>query len=282
VETQIKIAVLDLYDGEANEGMRCIRDLLDTFKKESSYSVTYEIFDVRKLLQIPSLDFDVYVSSGGPGSPLTSEGSEWEENYFRLMDGIQMHNQTSSRKKFVFLICHSFQVFCRFYGLAKVNKRKSTAFGAMPIHKTKSGKSETLFGNLRDPFWAVDSRDYQITKPDVSKIKKMGGQVLCLEKERPLVPLERATMAIRFNNQMIGTQFHPEADNDSLFMYLNREDKKKYVIDKYGEKKYTAMLQALNDPEKIKATHNTIIPTFLKQIERYHDAFRKKNLQPQL
>jgi homoserine O-succinyltransferase/O-acetyltransferase len=27
----LKIAVLDLYEGEANEGMRCIRQLLDHF-----------------------------------------------------------------------------------------------------------------------------------------------------------------------------------------------------------------------------------------------------------
>ena len=34
-------------------------------------------------------------------------------------------------------------------------------------------------------------------------------EILCVEKERPHVPYERAVMAIRFNEHMIGTQFLP-------------------------------------------------------------------------
>jgi len=254
---------------------------VEQFKSESEYDVSYEVFDVRKSLEVPSASFDGYISSGGPGSPLTSEGSRWEKLYFGLMNDIQQHNQESNQKKFVFLICHSFQIFCRYYGLAKVSKRKSTAFGVMSIHQTKHGTSEKLLEKLDDPFWAIDSRDYQITKPHVEKINKMGGHVLCIEKERPLVPLERATMAIRFNNEIIGTQFHPEADSDSMYMYMMREDKKSYIIQKYGARKYNDMLEALNDPEKIKTTYSSIIPTFLKQIERHHDRLGQKSLQSQ-
>jgi len=43
-------------------------------------------------------------------------------------------------------------------------------------------------------------------------------------------------MAIRFNEAIIGMQFHPEADSDSLYMYLLRDDKKKMIIDKHGER----------------------------------------------
>jgi len=282
VPKSIRIAVLDLYDGETNEGMRCIRQLLEHFKSESDHEVSYEVFDVRKGLQIPSSQFDGYISSGGPGSPLTSAGSPWEKLYFGLMNDLLQHNRQRVQKKFVFLICHSFQIFCRYYGLAKVSKRKSTAFGVMPVHKTKHAKTEKLLENLDDPFWAVDSRDFQITAPHLEKIEKMRGHVLCIEKERPLIPLERATMAIRFNDEIIGTQFHPEADSDGMYMYLMREDKRSYVVKKYGEHKYTEMLEALNDPEKIKTTNSTIIPTFLKQIERHHDRLGQKNLQSQL
>jgi homoserine O-succinyltransferase/O-acetyltransferase len=276
----LRIAILDLYEGEANEGMRCIKELVEQFKNDSPYIVSSEIFDVRGQIEVPSLDFDIYISSGGPGSPLTSEGSEWERKYFNLMEGILQHNLISSRKKFVFLICHSFQIFCRHYGLAKVSKRRSTAFGVMPVHKTRAGQHEHLLNPLADPFWVIDSRDYQITQPNEAAIKKMGGHVLCLEKERPLIPLERAVMSIRFTNEIIGTQFHPEADYNSMFMYLMREDKKKYVIKKYGEKKYQEMLQNLNDPEKIKKTYHAIIPTFLKQIQGHHDRIRASSLQP--
>lgn len=269
----MKIAILDLYEGETNEGMRCIRQLVEDFKEASSFPVSYKIFDVRKNLEIADLSYDVFISSGGPGSPLTSEGSSWERNYFGLMNEILQHNRTQPfQKKQVFLICHSFQIFCRYYGYAKVTKRKSTAFGVMPVHKTKEGKTEPLLRNLEDPFYAVDSRDYQILQPNEGKIWSGGGNILCIEKDRPFIPLERAVMAIRFNESIVGMQFHPEADADSMHRYLLTDEKKKLVIDKHGEKKYNQMLQMLNEPDKIKLTYRSIIPAFLRSASLIHSA----------
>lgn len=261
----LKIAVLDLYEGEANEGMRCIKELIEQFRDTYQLNLTYQVFDVRLKNEIADLSFDAYISSGGPGSPLQSEGSEWESNFFGLMDGIRKHNsQNPFDKKSVFLICHSFQIFCRHYRYAEVKKRKSTAFGVMTIHKTKAGRHEPLLKNLADPFYAVDSRDYQILSPREEKIWSGGGHVLCIEKERPHIMLERAVMMIRFDESFVGTQFHPEVDSDGMYRYLLFEDKKRSVIANHGEKKYNQMLQYLNEPDKIRLTHRSIIPGFLK------------------
>jgi homoserine O-succinyltransferase/O-acetyltransferase len=263
-ENQINIAVLDLYNGEANEGMRCIRQLIEEFEADCHLMVSYQVFDVRLKNEIPDLSFDVYVSSGGPGNPSESIGSKWEQNYFQLMDSIlEFNRENPTVKKNVLLICHSFQLFCRQYGYGEVSKRKSTSFGVMPVHKTFEGHHDPLFRSLDDPFWAVDSRDYQIIQPNEDKIVADGGAVLCIEKYRPHVDLERAVMAIRFNEAFIGTQFHPEADAVGMRMYLLREDKKEIVIEKYGEKKYWEMLEHLNDPDKIMLTYTTVIPRFL-------------------
>src|SRR5579859_7459378 len=261
----MKIAILDLYEGESNEGMRCIRELVDQFSGEVSFPVTYQVFDVRQHLEVADLSFDVFISSGGPGSPLTSVGSAWEQRYFGLMDSILKHNRENPfQKKFVFLICHSFQIFCRHYGYGKVTRRKSTASGVMPVHKTKAGKKELTLRALADPFYVVDSRDYQLVQPNEAKIWSGGGTILCIEKERPLVPFERAVMAIRFNEAVVGTQFHPEVDSDGMHRYLLRDDKKKIVTERYGEKKYLLMMQMLNEPDKIRLTHKTILPDFLR------------------
>lgn len=133
----------------------------------------------------------------------------------------------------------------------------------MPVHKTDEGMHEPLFRSLDDPLWAVDSRDYQITKPNLEKIKAQGGAVLAIEKFRPHVRLDRAVMAIRFDEAFIGMQFHPEADAPGIRMYLLREDKKELVIEKHGEKKYWDMLDHLNDPDKIMATYHAVVPRFL-------------------
>lgn len=262
---RVKIAVLDLYEGETNEGMRCIRQLIEQFGQQHQTNFEYEVFDVRLKKEIPDLGFDAYISSGGPGSPLESEGSEWEENYFNLMNGIRKYNsQNPYDRKHVFLICHSFQIFCRKYGYATVTKRKSTAFGVMQVNKTKDGRNESLLRGLPDPFYAVDSRNYQIIQPKEEKIWSGGGHILCIEKERPHILLERAVMAIRFDEAFIGTQFHPEADSEGMYRHMILEERKKEVIEKYGEKKYYQMIQFLNEPDKIKLLYKTMIPGFLK------------------
>lgn len=264
-EKKIKVAILDLYEGMENQGMRCIRELLDTFQLPDGYTLMRKEYDVRVKEEVPGLDYDIYISSGGPGSPLESEGSAWENNYFDWLRKVENHNSNaaSTRKKFVLFICHSFQLACRHYAIAEVTKRKSTAFGVFPVHMLNEAATEPLFTGMSDPFYAVDSRDYQVIQPHHSRIRELEATLLCIEKERPHVPLERAVMAVRFNPYMIGTQFHPEADAIGMTMYLQREDKKKTVIENYGLEKWQNMIDHLNDPDKILWTHDHIIPNFL-------------------
>jgi len=166
-------------------------------------------------------------------------------------------------KKHVLFICHSFQLACRYFEIAGITRRKSTAFGVFPVHLQEDGKNEPIFAGLHDPFYTVDSRDYQVIQPDEGRIKQLGAHVLAIEKERPHVPLERAVMAIRFSSYMIGTQFHPEADATGMSMYLQREDKKKTVIAEHGEEKWRSMIEQLDDPDKIRWTYSHVIPNFL-------------------
>lgn len=264
----LKIAVLDLNDGMKNEGMRCIRAILDKTKEKLHNTIIWEEFEIRKSMNIPSLDFDIYISSGGPGSPLESKNTPWENAYFDWLKSINDWNSNPSNlsKKFVFLICHSFQLACRFFEIAEVIKRKSTSFGVFPVHMLKhNGARDPIFQGLEDPFYGVDSRDYQVVQPDRKKVNEMGGEILCIEKERPHVPLERAVMAIRFNPYIVGTQFHPEADAEGMSMYLQQEDKKKNVIDNHGEEKWVSMIEQLNDPDKITLTNSQILPNFILQ-----------------
>jgi len=173
------------------------------------------------------------------------------------------NNPAYVQKKQVFFICHSFQLICRHLNIAKVSKRKSTAFGVFPIHLLSDGRDEMIFEGLKDPFYAVDSRDFQVTEPNHNKLHEMGASILAIEKDRPHVPLERAVMAVRFNENMIGTQFHPEADAIGMSLHLQTEEKKKTVIENYGEEKWRSMITHLNDPEKIMWTYAHILPNFL-------------------
>jgi len=263
--TKIRVAILDLYEGHANEGMRCLRDLLRAFDNSNKADIEWDEFDVRRKNEVPDMSYDIFISSGGPGDPLVSRYSDWERVYFTWLKNVERWNANpaNSQKKFVFFICHSFQLACRHYNIGVVCKRRSTAFGIFPIHLLEAGFEEPVFNGLSDPFYAVDSRDYQVIQPNHNVMQKMGAKILCIEKERRHVPYERAIMGIRFNEYMIGSQFHPEADAEGMMMYLQREDKKLTVIENHGETKWSSMIKHLDDPDKILLTYTHVIPNFL-------------------
>lgn len=262
---QFRIAILDMYNGFENEGMRCIKKIITEFGERESLDLTYEIFDVRQKLEVPGMDYDAYISTGGPGNP-APVGEPWERKFFRFLDQIIQYNTNRQNrvKKSLFLICHSFQMACIHWQLGTVGKRRKTSFGTFPVHKTSGGRKDALLSQLNDPFWIVDSRDFQVIQPNQHGLDSMGAKVLCLEKIRPHVKLERAIMAIRFSKEIVGTQFHPEADAEGMLRYFLREDKKNNIIANHGEAKYNDMIEHLNDPDKIKMTEATVIPTFLK------------------
>ena len=270
----MRIAILDLYDGVANQGMRCIREILNQYSDQFNIDIVWDEFDVRQKNEVPDLSYDLFISSGGPGSPLESIGTEWETVYFNWLHHVEQWNNSEAhvQKKYVFFICHSFQLACRHYDVGNLCKRKSTAFGVFPIHLLQDGQQEHVFRGMRDPFYAVDSRDYQVIEPNHNRLNKIGANVLAIEKERPHVMLERAIMAVRFNDYMIGTQFHPEADAIGMSLHLQTEEKKKTVIENYGFKKWESMIEHLNDPDKIMFTYSHILPNFIT------DAIR--SLQP--
>ncbi|GAB2561581.1 type 1 glutamine amidotransferase [Spirosoma areae] len=261
----VKIAVLDMNNNHANEGMRCIIHLIRNVQGNEPAELAFDVFDVRSNNELPDLDdYDVYISSGGPGSPLAST-DDWEVSYFDLIDQIFDWNRHNERKKFVFLICHSFQLVVRHLDLGYLSRRKSTSFGILPIHKTDEGDVESLLVGLPDPFYAVDSRDYQITEPNMDRLNEMGASILCLEKIRPHVPLDRAVMAIRFSPEVMGTQFHPEADNEGMLRYFLKDEKRNHIISNFGKEKYDDMVAYLQDPDKIALTESIILPGFLRQ-----------------
>lgn len=254
----IRLAILDLYDNTPNQGMRCIQDIVEAYK-----DVEYTVFDVRGKDQVPGLEFDIYISTGGPGSPLEGDGV-WDIRYGRWLDSVWNWNQQPDLpKKHVFFICHSFQIAVNHFKLAKVTKRKSKSFGTFRTHKTE--EFEPLFEALPEPFYIADFRDWQCVQPDWRRMNAMDAKVVALEKIRPHVPLERAIMAIRFSDEIFGTQFHPEADPKSMLWHFMDVEKRTQLIEDHGVEKYQRFIDHLRDKNKIQLTHDTVLPGFMKK-----------------
>ncbi len=269
----LRVAILDLYNGEPNQGMRAIRELLVAQSaKLGGAGLDVVEFDVRRLGEVPSLQHDIYISSGGPGSPYDGEGHRWEHDYFMWLDHLWNHNEReprhSDRRKHALFICHSYQMMCRFFALGRVNERKSESFGVMKTHRTEAGREDPLFDGLPDPFYAADFRHWQVVEPSRIMLEELRGDVLAIEKERPHVPFERATMAIRISDDIAGVQFHPEADPAGMEIHFSNPDRHAHIVKHHGEEKYQQIMHRLRDEDFLKRTHDSVLPNFLRDAAR--------------
>ena len=59
-----------MNNNHVNQGMRNIREISQQFKEHADEDVSITLFDVRFKDEIPDIqDFDIFISSGGPGNP---------------------------------------------------------------------------------------------------------------------------------------------------------------------------------------------------------------------
>ena len=71
-------------------------------------------------------------------------------------------------------------------------------------------------------------------------------------------------MVVRFTEQFVGLQFHPEADALSFIANLKNAERREKIIAMKGKSKFRDMLEDLLDEDKIYKTNETIIPNFLR------------------
>lgn len=264
----IRIALVDMNNNHVNQGFRNIKEISEAFQQSSEENVIIETFDVRFKNEMPNIDeFDIFISSGGPGDP-HREGLEWENRYADFLNAVWDHNQYNEDKKYLFLICHSFQLASIHWKLGNICKRRSYSFGVMPVHKTEEGEQEFLLKNLQDPFYAVDSRAYQFIEPDMERFAELDMKIMAIEKSRPHINLERAVMAIRFSDEIFGTQFHPEADPKGMIENLKDEKNKTAMIENFGMEKYLETMDRIDDEDKIILTRSQILPRFLQSAKK--------------
>jgi GMP synthase-like glutamine amidotransferase len=253
-----RVGVLDLNNGTANLGLRSILQAVALFGgSNGGRQIETEVFDVRAKGELPTRDFDVFISSGGPGSPYDDEGSRWESDYFRWLERVHLRSIPT------LLICHSYELMVRFFGLAIVSERRSPSFGIFPVHPTKAAASDPVMSELEDPFFAADFRDWQVVEADEARFRELDAVILAREKIRPHVRLERAIMAVRVGEHILGVQFHPEASPEGMAQHFQTDRKMKQVVETYGKKTYAKMLALLDDPRALGRTHDVVIPRFL-------------------
>ncbi len=252
------MAILDMNNNVENMGIASIKRIADRF-----VIIDYEVFDVRNKHEIPGLDFDIYISSGGPGDPLETDGV-WDKEYYSLMDRIWQHNLDQKDKKYVFFVCHSFQMICHHLGIGKISHREKESFGIVPVDKTELGKKDPLVAPLNNPFYGADFRKYEVIYPDTARLKELNATITALESPDLDIDDNRALMAVRFSDEWFGTQFHPEAHPDGMVHYLRRPEKKEMILSQFGRNTYDEMMQNALHPDRLAHTRDLVLPSFIK------------------
>lgn len=258
---RVRLALLDMYAGEKNLGMGRLREIADRWQDV----LTVDEFDVRIHQQVPDLSYDIYLSSGGPGDPRPA-GATWEKAWYQLVEAVHAYNEDRpARPKFFFFICHSFQMACIHFGIGEVRKRSAKSFGTFPVYKTAAGRRDPLLAELPNPFWVADFRAYQVVDVQQRQLERVGARLLAIERVRSQPHLPRAAMAVRFSSEMVGVQFHPEADSAGMLHHFSQKARKVAIIEEYGATRYREMLAHLSDPDKIELTHRAVLPGFFRQ-----------------
>lgn len=254
----IRMAILDMNKNVENMGVASIERIADQFGV-----VEYEVFDVRHAEEIPGLDFDIFISTGGPGDPMVMQGN-WDKKYFPLLDQLWEYNKTHDDKKFVFFVCHSFQLVCHHLRIGTISHRAKESFGIVPVDVTPAGMEDPLFAHISNPFYGADFRKYEVIYPDQKRLDELNATITAIENPDLDIDDNRALMAVRFSEEWFGTQFHPEAHPDGMVHYLRRPEKKEMIIEQFGLNTYEDMMHNALHPDRLAHTRDIILPGFIK------------------
>ena len=264
----VRVGVIDMNAGHKNEAIRCLGLLIDQFASRvhaanPGLEVEHIHVSPRDKGDVPPDDCDLYLCSGGPGSPFDGDGERWVDDFSRFLDGVVDDNVAhDDRGKAAFCICYSFEMAVRHFGIAEVAPRASRKFGVMPVYTTREGHEHPLLAPFGDRLFAFEHRNWEAIGLDTAKLARMGGQLLARES-RDGVSKGAALMALDFGGGVEAVQFHPEADRPGVMAWVANPDQAEAFKIAYGVTTYERMLKTIDDPMRVARTFALTIPGWM-------------------
>jgi GMP synthase-like glutamine amidotransferase len=257
-----------MNNAHVNQAMRCLRGIAQSFfdhVAKANPDLPCELVEVspRDTNNPVPRDCDLYVSSGGPGSPFDGDGQPWFADYGRFADGVtESASRGGEEQRALFAICYSFEMVVRHYDLAKIGPRAERKFGVMPVYTTSEGQKHPLLSAFGDRLFAFEHRNWEAIDLDEARLRGLGGGVLARES-RDGVSKGRAILALDVAPGIEAVQFHPEADRPGVMNWVARPEQAAAFKAVYGEVTYQAMLRTLDNPRRLARTFALVIPGWL-------------------
>ena len=264
----LRMCIVDMNNGHVNQAMRCMRGIASAFferAREQNPDLTCELVEVspRDTGNVIPRDCDLYLSSGGPGSPYDGDGEPWTFDYGSFLDGIvESVVRGGADQRALFAICYSFEMVVRHFKLAQVVPRVERKFGIMPVYTTHEGQHHPLCAPFGDRLFAFEHRNWEAVDLDTRRLSELGGALLARES-RDGVSKGRAILGLDVAPGIESVQFHPEADRAGVVNWISRPEQAAAFKATYGEVTYQAMLRTMDDPRRLARTYNLMIPGWL-------------------
>jgi GMP synthase-like glutamine amidotransferase len=264
----LRLCIIDMNNAHVNQAMRCLRGIAASFfehVRRHNPGLACELVEVspRDTNDPVPRDADLYLSSGGPGSPFDGDGQPWADDYGRFADGVaEAAARGGAEARALFAICYSFEMVVRHFGLARIVRRADRKFGVMPIYTTPEGQRHPLLASFGDRLFAFEHRNWEAVDLDEARLEALGGELLARES-RDGVSKGRALLALDCAPGVEAVQFHPEADRPGVMNWVARPEQAAAFKAVYGEVTYQAMLRTLENPRRLARTFALVIPGWL-------------------
>jgi GMP synthase-like glutamine amidotransferase len=263
----LRIGLIDMNNGVPNQAIRSFRSIIAAFAervraRNPGLTLSTAHVQPRNLAEAPPTDCDLYLSTGGPDSPVDGFKESWATGmrtfFDRIVDGQLQHGPTAPS---LFAVCYSFELTVMHFGIAQMIPRERK-FGIMPVYPTEEGLAHSMFAPFGDRLFVWEHRSWQAVDLDEKKLKDLGGTLLARES-RDGHTKGKGLMAFQFTRGIEGTIFHPEADRPGVLNWLERPEQAKAVIETYGELIYRRMCKTIDDPTRLARTYALLLPGWM-------------------
>ncbi|HEY3447263.1 MAG TPA: hypothetical protein VGK67_12900 [Myxococcales bacterium] len=270
--TKLKICYIDMCNGVPNQAIRCFRRLVDGLMAEAQaknpgLTLDYVHVQPRNLNEIPDRTADLFLSSGGPGSPFDGYDDPWCTNYRNFLDWVVERNKVDGAKApQVLAVCHSFELATIHFKVAQMSARPAgNKFGVMPSYTTAEGLKNSLFKPFGERMFVWENRRWEALHPDEKRIKELGARILARESRPGKTDKGEAVLGFEYAPGVVATQFHPEADRAGLMAWVYNEERAAEFKKAYSEALYQRMIKTLDDPSRVARTFAIFVPTWLHE-----------------
>jgi GMP synthase-like glutamine amidotransferase len=283
-QSLLRLCLVDMNNGVANEATRCFRRIFDAFSQKvkaanPGLETTLKHVQPRNLGELPDREVDLVLSSGGPGSPFDGYEDAWCHGYRAFLDHVVERTQAEPlRAPAVFVVCHSFELSVLHFGVATMRPRESKKFGLMPAYLTPEGQAHPVFEEFEDRLFAFEHRNWEAVNLDLAKLEQLGGELLARESRPGRTDKGEALLALQFAPGVVGTQFHPEADRAGVVAWIAKPEMAQAFKDAYGEPLYERMIKSLADPTRLAKTFALLVPGWL--VRRFNEIAPSRGWRP--